>query len=78
MVTGNKNYNGMIEKRLEFEKENKIDLSKYIRIEKFVFDMEKMYKVADLCITRSGAMTIIELLLAKKPAILTKCWSRTF
>ena len=32
--------------------------------------MTKMYKVADLCITRAGAMTITELEIARKPAIL--------
>ena len=32
--------------------------------------MDKMYKSVDLCITRSGAMTITELALAGKPSIL--------
>lgn len=45
-------------------------LEKYIKVERFVFDMEKMYKVSDLLITRAGAMTITELALSGKPAIL--------
>ena len=32
--------------------------------------MEKMYKAADLLITRAGAMTVLELEIAAKPAIL--------
>ena len=32
--------------------------------------MPKMYKISDICITRSGAMTITELTIASKPAIL--------
>ena len=32
--------------------------------------MPKMYKIADICITRSGAMTITELEIASKPSIL--------
>lgn len=70
LVTGPKNYDNMISKKIEIEKEKNIDLSKYIQIEKFVFDMAKMYKVADLCVVRAGAMTITELTLAAKQAIL--------
>ena len=64
LVTGKNNYE---------EIQNKIkdlDLSKYLRLEKFVYDMDKMYKVADLCITRAGALTINELVIFKKPSIL--------
>ena len=32
--------------------------------------MDKMYKISDLLITRAGAMTVTELTLAAKPAIL--------
>lgn len=46
------------------------DIDKYLRIEKFVYDMDKMYKAADLLITRAGAMTITELSIARRPAIL--------
>ena len=69
-VAGNNNYDNLITKKENIEKEKNIDLSRYIKIEKFVFDMEKMYKVADLCITRAGAMTVTELAIAGKPAIL--------
>ena len=59
------------QKKLQEIKEKlNIDLSKYIKTEKFVFDMDKMYKVSDLCVTRAGAMTITELLISSKPAIL--------
>jgi UDP-N-acetylglucosamine--N-acetylmuramyl-(pentapeptide) pyrophosphoryl-undecaprenol N-acetylglucosamine transferase len=64
LVTGKNNYE---------EIENKIkdqNLSEYLRLEKFVYDMDKMYKVSDLCITRAGALTINELIMAKKPSIL--------
>lgn len=64
LVTGKNNYD---------EIENKIkdeNLSKYLRLEKFVYDMDKMYKVSDLCITRAGALTINELTISKKPSIL--------
>ena len=70
LVTGSKNYDDIIKKIKEIEKEKNIDLSNYIKIEKFIYDMTKMYKVADLCITRAGAMTITELEIARKPAIL--------
>ncbi len=70
LVTGDKNYDEIIKLKADIETELHIDLSSYLKIEKFIFDMEKMYKVADLCITRSGAMTITELSLAGKPSIL--------
>lgn len=64
LVTGKNNYE---------EIENKIkdqNLSEYLRLERFVYDMDKMYKVSDLCITRAGALTINELIITKKPSIL--------
>lgn len=70
LVAGTKNYDNIVEKKELIEKEKNIDLSNHIKIEKFIFDMPKMYKVADLCVVRSGAMTITELTLAAKPAIL--------
>lgn len=65
LATGMKNYDDVISK-IPDEKEAK----QYIKVEKFVFDMDKMYKASDLLITRSGAMTITELSISKKPAIL--------
>ncbi len=46
------------------------DIEKYLKVEKFVYEMDKMYKAADLLITRAGAMTITELSIARRPAIL--------
>ncbi len=65
LATGMKNYDE-VNKKLEQVK----DADKYIKLERFVFDMDKMYKAADLLITRAGAMTITEIALASKPAIL--------
>ena len=65
LCTGMKNYEG-IYNRLK----NVKDAEKYIKLERFVFDMDKMYKISDLLITRAGAMTITELTLVSKPAIL--------
>ena len=45
-------------------------IEKYLKIEKFVYEMDKMYKAADLLITRAGAMTVTELSIARRPAIL--------
>ena len=70
LVTGQKNYNKVISQKQSIESKENINLDKYISIRKFVYDMDKMYKVADLCITRSGAMTINELIIASKPSIL--------
>ena len=70
LATGNKNYEEVIEKKNEIQKELKEDLDKYIKIEKYIYDMDKIYKVSDLCITRSGAMTITELEIVGKPSIL--------
>lgn len=65
LVTGKKNYDEIYKKIQELD----VDLSEYLRLEKFVYDMGKMYKVADLCITRAGALTINELIAFKKPSI---------
>lgn len=70
LVTGDKNYEDMRILKEEAEKEIGKSLDNYLRLEKFVFNMDEMYKVADLCITRAGAMTISELALAHKPSIL--------
>lgn len=65
LCAGMKNYDD-INKKLK----NIKDSEKYIKLERFIFDMDKMYKAADLLITRAGAMTITELALSSKPAIL--------
>lgn len=70
LVTGNKNYDEIINIKKQIESEKKIKLDKYIRIEKFVHSMDEMYKAVDMCITRAGAMTITELEIAGKPSIL--------
>lgn len=70
LVTGDKNYDEVLEIKKNIEKEIGKSLDEYIKLEKFIFNMDKMYKVADLCITRAGAMTISELSLAHKPSIL--------
>lgn len=64
MASGMKNYDD-INKFVQDK-----GLEKYIKVERFVFDMEKMYKASDLLITRSGAMTVTEITLAGLPAIL--------
>ncbi|MBR5228112.1 MAG: undecaprenyldiphospho-muramoylpentapeptide beta-N-acetylglucosaminyltransferase [Clostridia bacterium] len=46
------------------------DIKEYIRVEEFIYEMDKMYKASDLLITRAGAMTVLELEIAAKPAIL--------
>lgn len=70
LVTGDKNYDEVLKLKENIEKEIGKSLDEYIKLEKFIFNMDKMYKVADLCITRAGAMTISELSLAHKPSIL--------
>ena len=67
LVTGEATYDSMRKELDELKIENE---SEYIKLEKFVFNMDKMYKACDMCITRSGAMTITELALAARPAIL--------
>lgn len=70
LVTGDKNYDDVMKQKESIEKEIGKNLSDYIRIEKFIYDMDKMYKAVDMCITRAGAMTITELSIAGKPSIL--------
>lgn len=64
IATGMKNYEQVVSK----VKNKKLD--NYLRIEKFIYDMDKMYKASDLLISRAGAMTITELAIARRPAIL--------
>lgn len=70
LVSGNKNYDYAMKKKSELESNINMSLDNYIKIEKFIFEMDKMYKAADICMTRSGAMTITELALANKKSIL--------
>ena len=70
LVTGDKNYNEVLELKEQAEKEIGKSLDEYLKLEKFIFNMDEMYKVADFCITRAGAMTISELALSHKPSIL--------
>lgn len=70
LVTGETSYEDIKNSLTSIEKTKKIDLSKYIKLEKFVFNMDEMYKAVDMCITRAGAMTVTELAITKKPAIL--------
>ena len=70
LVTGLKNYDEVLKQKEEIEKEIGESLDKFLKIEKFVYEMEKAYKVSSLLITRSGAMTISEIDTVSKPAIL--------
>lgn len=65
IAVGPNNYDSVVES-LKDEK----GIDKYLKVEKFVYDMDKMYKASDLLITRAGAMTITELSIARRPAIL--------
>ncbi len=64
IATGLKNY----EETLESIKGQELD--KYLRIVDYVYDMDKMYKASDLLITRAGALTVTEISIARRPAIL--------
>ena len=70
LVAGDNSYEQIKERLEKLEREKNVDLSKYIKLEKFIFNMDQMYKAVDMCITRAGAMTITELVITKKPAIL--------
>lgn len=70
LVTGDKNYDEVLNIKEEAQKEIGHSLDECLRLEKFIFNMDEMYKVADVCITRAGAMTISELALSHKPSIL--------
>lgn len=65
IAVGPANYDSVMES-IKDEK----DIDKYLKVEKFVYEMDKMYKAADLLITRAGAMTVTELSIARRPAIL--------
>ncbi len=65
IAVGPQNYDGVMREIGDDE-----ELKKYLKVEKFVYEMDKMYKAADLLITRAGAMTVTELSIARRPAIL--------
>lgn len=65
IAVGPLNYESTLERIKDIK-----EIDKYLKVEKFVYDMDKMYKAADLLITRAGAMTVTELSIARRPAIL--------
>lgn len=70
IVTGEKNYDLVLKRVKEIENSKKVSLDNYLKLEKFVFEMDKLYKAVDVCITRAGALTVTELCTTKKPSIL--------
>lgn len=64
LATGIKNYEETIQ---EIKCEN---LDKYLKLERYIYDMDKMYKASDILLTRAGAMTITEISIIKRPSIL--------
>lgn len=70
LVTGDSTYDEILSKKKQVEREINTNLDDYIRIEKFIYDMDKMYKAVDMCVTRGGAMTITELAICAKPSII--------
>lgn len=64
-ITGKKSYEEFKKKYQETEL-----LNEYIRIFPYYENMNELYAVSDLVISRSGASTIAELIKMKKPAIL--------
>lgn len=65
LITGNKNYESVTKKI----KEANIT-AKNLEVKKFIYDMDKMYKACDLAVTRSGALTINELVMTETPSVL--------
>ena len=51
------------------EEHRSIQNIKGVRIEPYIYDMEKMMNIADLVVARSGALTITEIAIVGKPAI---------
>lgn len=70
LVTGDKNFDEINEKLNKIKEETSLDIKNYIKLERFIFNMDELYKSVDMCITRSGAMTITELSIVAKPSIL--------
>ena len=65
IATGPNNYEDVIKKVQDVK-----DIEKVLKVEKFIYSMDKMYKASDLLITRAGALTVTELSIARRPAIL--------
>lgn len=70
LVTGDRTYDEILTKKNEIEKRINKSLDDYIRLEKFIYNMEEMYKAVDMCVVRGGAMTITELSISSKPSII--------
>lgn len=68
IATGAANYDSVLQYVQEQDKQG--DSFKFLNIQKFIYEMDKMYTAADLLITRAGAMTVTELGLSMRPAIL--------
>ena len=66
LITGANNYDEV----LEYLNSKNKEYLKYIKLEKYVYNMQELYKASDMCITRAGALTITELVITKKPALL--------
>ncbi|MEG0220863.1 MAG: undecaprenyldiphospho-muramoylpentapeptide beta-N-acetylglucosaminyltransferase [Clostridia bacterium] len=66
LISGNSNYD-MVKDLL---KEKGLENCKNLKVLPFVYDMEKMYKASDIALTRSGALTITELVTTSLPAVL--------
>lgn len=64
VATGLKNYE---EIKQSIKNDN---LEDYVEIKDYVYDIDKMYKISDLLITRAGALTVTEISIVKKPSIL--------
>ena len=63
---------GAIEKQSTEEKFKEYGLDKYknLQLVEYIYDMPKKMAVADLVISRAGAMTLSELAMLRKPCIL--------
>lgn len=68
IATGAANYDKVLEYVKEQAKSG--DVSKFLSVQKFIYDMDKMYTASDLLVTRAGAMTVTELGISMRPAIL--------
>lgn len=66
-ASGPKQYD-IIKEELEDKKIN-INNIKNVKILPYIYNMEEVMKVSDLLVCRSGAMTITEIAISKKPAI---------
>ncbi|MEG1008803.1 MAG: UDP-N-acetylglucosamine--N-acetylmuramyl-(pentapeptide) pyrophosphoryl-undecaprenol N-acetylglucosamine transferase [Clostridia bacterium] len=45
-------------------------LEEYIKVIDYAYDIFELYKISDMCVTRAGALTINELKILNKPAVL--------